>query len=104
MFQCVHVVLDHEKDFHAVYEETASVVQWFTLGVYLKLAHYELERIRVDYHFNHEGLQQMLSAWLRTGEATWISLVCALKKMGQSDLASKIARKKGVCVYMCVCM
>ena len=86
-----------------MYEETASVVQWFTLGLYLKLAPSELERISVDYHFNHEGLQQMLGVWLKTGDATWHSLVCALKNMGQSDLASKIARKKGVCVCMFVC-
>ena len=99
-----HAVFDHEKDFHAVYEETASVVQWFTLDLYLRLAPSELERISVDYHFNREDLQQMLSAWLKTGEATWLSLVCELSKMGKSDLASKIARKKGVCVCVCVCL
>ena len=65
----VHIVLDHEKHFFAVCEETASVVQWFTLRLYLKIAPYELERISVDYRFNREGLQQMLSAWLKTGAA-----------------------------------
>ena len=94
----VHVVLDYEKDFHAVYEETASVAQWFTLGLYLRIAPSKLEQIKADYRFSHEGLQQVLSAWLKTGDATWLSLVCALKKMGHSDMASKIGRKKGTCI------
>ena len=99
----VCVVLDYKKDLFSVCEETASVVQWFTLGLYLKIAPYELERISVDYRFNREGLQRMLSAWLNTGAATWLSLVRALKKIGQSDLANQIAKKKGACVCVYVC-
>ena len=99
---CIHyVVLDYEKDFVSVFDETASVVEWFTLGVYLNLMPCELERINLECHFNREGLAQMLSAWLKTGEATWLSLVCALSKMGQSHLASKIAENKGMCQHMC---
>ena len=96
------IVLDSEKDLLAVYQETASVVQWFTLGLYLGIAGYKLEKISVDYRFNYEYLQQMLSAWLKTGAATWLSLVRALKKIGQSDLANQIANKKGVCMHVCV--
>ena len=85
-----------------MYKETVSVFQWFTLGVYLKIPPYKLEQISVTCRSNLKGLQQMLSAWLKTGAATWPSLVCALKKIGQSDLANEIAKKKGVCACMCV--
>ena len=87
-----------------MFDETASVVQWYTFGLYLSVRPCELEIINLECRFNREGLARMLSAWLKTGEATWLSLVCALRKMGQSDLASKIARKKGMCVYVCVCV
>ena len=88
----------------SVFHETSSVVQWYTLGLYLRLPPCELDRINVDYRFNRECLLQMLSTWLKTGTATWPSLVGALTKMGQSDLAKKIAKKKGVCVHVCVCV
>ena len=83
-------------------KETVSIVQWVTLGLYLNIAPYKLERISVDCRSNLECLQQMLSVWLKSGAATWLSLVCALKKIGQSDLAKEIAKKKGVCVCVCV--
>ena len=98
----MYTVLDPEKDLLALYQETASVVQWFTLGLYLGIASYKLEKISVDYRFNDEYLQQMLSAWLKTGAATWLSLARALKKIGQSDLANQIVKKKGV--HACGCL
>ena len=73
-------------------------MQWVTLGLYLNIAPYKLERISVDSRSNLECLQQMLRVWLKTGAATWLSLVCALKKIGHSALANEIAKKKGVCV------
>ena len=98
----VRIVLDPEKDFIAAFKETDRVVQWFTLGLYLKIPPYKLEQLSVECRFNNlKGLQKMLSAWLKTGAATWLSLVCALKKIGQSDLANEIAKKKGVCVDVC---
>ena len=100
----VRIVLDNEKDLLVVCKETVSVVQWFTLGLYLKIAPYELERISVDCSSNRERLQQMLSVWLKTGAATWLSLVCALKEIGQSDLANEIAKKKGVDMFVCACL
>ena len=98
------IVLQYEKDYFSVYEATSSVVQWYALGSLLKVAPCELERIDADYRFSHDGLVHMLSAWLKSGDATWLSLVHALRKIGQSVLASKIARDKGVCVCVCVCV
>ena len=94
----IPVVLDYEKDFFSVFEETASVVHWYTLGLYLRMMPSELERINLECHFNYEGLAQMLSVWLKTGHATWLTLVRALSKIGQNNLAIKIANKKGKCL------
>lgn len=91
----MYVVLHYDEDFNAVFEETASVVQWYTLGLFLDVKPSKLERISFDYRFSQEGLVQMLGVWLKSGGASWPSLLRALMKMGQSDLARKIARKKG---------
>ena len=81
---CSHacVVLEYERDFHSVYAETSSVIQWFALGSLLQVPCNELDRINADYRFSQDGLVHMLSAWLKNGAATWFSLVRALKKMG----------------------
>ena len=97
LFLFTYIALDYQQDFNSVYQETSRVVQWFSLGSFLKVTPYDLERINADYRFSHDGLVQVLSAWLISGDATWSSLVHALKKIGQSTLASKIARKKGMC-------
>ena len=92
----MYIALCYNEDFFSVLDETTEVVQWFTLGLCLKMKPFELEGINADYRFNHyEGRVQMLSAWLKGGCATWSSLVRALRKMGQSFLANKIAMKKG---------
>ena len=90
------LVLDYKKDYSAVYAETSCVVEWFALGSLLEVMSYKLEQINADYRFSHDGLTQMLSAWLKSGRATWFSLVRALRKMGRCELATKIAMKKGV--------
>ena len=92
---CLSIVLDYDEDLSAVYEETAEVVHWYTLGIFLHVVPSELERIAFDYRFSREGLQRMLSLWLKGGHATWSSLVCALNKMGEESLGCKIAAKKG---------
>ena len=99
-FLFTHVVLEYERDFHSVYAETSSVIQWFALGSLLQVPCNELNRINADYRFSHDGLVHMLSAWMKNGAATWFSLVRALKKMGQNDLASKIAMRKGASVQV----
>ena len=83
-----------------MYTETYSVVaQWFTLGIFLQVKPHELKRIQVDYRLSEDGLREMLTTWLKNGNATWFSLVHALKKMGQAAMATKIARKNGTCVH-----
>ena len=92
----MYIVLSYDDDLNAVFEETATVIQWYSLGLFLDVNPNELDRINTDYRFSHEGLVQMLGVWLKSGRANWFSLVHALMKMGQSNLATRIARKKGV--------
>ena len=100
---CSRAVLDYQKDFSTVFAETNTVVEWYILGSFLNVTQDELKRIKADHPFNcRAGLLQMLSSWLKSGDATWFSLVHALRKMGQSDLASTIAMNKGVCVFVCI--
>ena len=98
----MYTVLDYRHDFHAVLEQTMCVVQWFTLGSLLKVEPHVLEGIDKDYRGDHrECRERMLLAWLKTAEATWQSLVYALRAMGHTDVAKKIAWKEGVCVLLC---
>ena len=72
------IVLDYNEDLSAVYEETAEVVEWYTLGMFLNVKPSELARIDRDYRFSKDGLLQMLSIWLKSGHATWSSLMIFL--------------------------
>ena len=80
-----------------MYEATADVVQWYTLGLFLNVKPSELERINYDYRFSKDGLKKMLSIWLQGGQATWSSLISALFKMGERTLAFRIAGSRGGC-------
>ena len=91
-----HIVLEYEEDFLSVFDETASVVEWFTLGLHLKLSPTELEVINADFRFqNKAARREMLARWLKTGNATWSCLFCALSKMGLRSLGKDIANRRG---------
>ena len=91
-----HIVLDYEADYLSVYDETASVVEWFTLGLYLKLSPTKLEIINNDFRFqSKQARREMLAVWLKTGNATWLCLIRALSKMGLRSLGKDIANRKG---------
>ena len=90
------VVLDHEADYLSLYDETASVVEWFTLGLYLKLSPTELNIINADFRFqSKQARREMLAIWLKTGKATWSCLIRALSQMGLRSLGKDIANRKG---------
>ena len=91
----MHIVLDYNEDLSAVYEATVDVDQWYTLGLFLNVKPSELNKVNRDYHFSDEALQRMLGIWLRSGQATWSSLISALFKMGERKLAIRIAKKRG---------
>ena len=89
-------VLDYKADYLSVYHETSSVVEWFSLGLYLKLSHPTLEVINADCHFQSKpARREMLAVWLKTGKATWSCLIRALSKMGLRSLGEDIANRRG---------
>ena len=91
-----HLVLDYNADHKSVYDETASVVEWFTLGLYLNLSPSALEVINADFRFQSKpARREMLALWLKTGTATWSCLFRALSKMGLKSLGKDIAHRRG---------
>ena len=89
------IVLDDEADYLSVFHETESVIEWFTLGLYLNLPLTKLKKIDADYRFNEERRREMLAVWIKTGTATWSTLFCALNKMGLRSLGKDIANRRG---------
>ena len=90
------IVLDYGLDYLSVYDETSSVTEWFTLGLHLKVSPTELDIINADYHFQtKQARREMLSLWLKTGNATWSCLIRALSKMGLQTLGKNIVARKG---------
>ena len=90
------LVLDYGTDYLSVYDETASVTEWFTLGLYLNLPPAELEIINADYRFQtKQARRELLNLWLKTGNATWSNLIHALSKMGLRGLGKDIVIRKG---------
>jgi hypothetical protein len=75
--------------------ELKDVVDWFGLGVHLKLDVAKLKGIEAQ---NGSGTEEckreMLQVWMDTvGESDWPSIVAALKKIDEADLAEKLNKK-----------
>ena len=66
-------------DLPDVISATSSVVDWLTLGIFLKVNYEELKTIEKNYPGNLiRCRQEMLSNWIRSGNATWRILVNVL--------------------------
>ena len=72
---------------------------WFTVGIFLKIAPFQLEVIRNDTsgrsNQSMECLREMLATWLRGTDASPAALVQALRSAGMTMLAKKMAVKYG---------
>ena len=83
-------------DFSDVISATRMVVDWFTLGIFLKIDFEQLKTIEKDYPGNLERCrQEMLSKWIRSGSATWSILVNVLHSddVKEKAVAEEIAKK-----------
>ena len=75
-----------------------EVVDWYTLGIHLKLKASTLDRIRHDFRDGRYAKEEMLKFWLEQdpestlpdSASTWISLVKALRSMDEDKLAKAI--------------
>ena len=83
-------------DLSDVISATRTVVDWFTLGIFLKIDFEQLEKIEKDYPGNLDRCRQkMLSNWIRSGNATWNTLVNVLRSddVKEKAVAEEIAKK-----------
>ena len=81
---------------HLLVSELSSVVDWFHLGVSLKLPVAELQKIEADHRKTDRCKIEMLDWWLRnTDLPTWSAIVMALKGIKMKALAQNIVIKYG---------
>lgn len=93
-------VLSIDEDLADVKEDLAEVQCWFALGVLLNVNCSGLERLRVRRKYSHDGLEEVIRLWLRSGTARWILLAEALERLGYRSSASRLTANKGE--YHCV--
>ena len=74
--------------------ELKDVVDWFGLGVHLRLDVAKLKGIEARNGDTEECKREMLQVWIDTvGESDWLSVVKALRKIEENDLAKKLDKK-----------
>ena len=75
---------------------TEVAPSWFTVGVFLNIAHNKLEVIKNDNRDQSmQCLREMLATWLKGTDASPAALVQALRLAGMTVLARKVAVKHG---------
>ena len=79
--------------------------QWFSLGVQLKVPYKNLKVISSDHRGDaRRCMVEMIQCWLKNSlDAKWSTIILALAKIGEKDLAHKIAINHGM-HYICVKM
>ena len=74
--------------------ELKDVVDWFGLGVHLSLDVAKLKGIEAKNGDTEECKREMLQVWIDTiEESDWPSIVKALRKIEENDLAEKLYTK-----------
>ena len=92
-----------EWDLPELMECLASVADWFTLGIFLRIPHSQLEIIESGCLVASSArrirrlLSDMLAEWIQNHqeEAKWSNLVYALSAIGKRAVARKIAHEYG---------
>ena len=82
-------------DLPDVISATSSVVDWLTLGIFLKVNYDQLKTIEKNYRDLNRCRQEMLSNWIRSGNATWSVLVNVLysEDVKEKAVAEEIEKK-----------
>ena len=85
---------------------------WYNLGLQLKVRTGKLDNIRKHFTATKHQLQEMLKAWLTTGDnPCWKTLIAALRSemVGAGHLAavletkySVVERDEGTCSFACI--
>ena len=82
------------SDLVPVLEATVEVTDWYSLGLKLGLPDHQLERIECDGRNVQDRQRKMTLKWMDTGEASWSSLVEALKSplINKNGVAEQITK------------
>ena len=79
----------------------ADVVDWFSLGLFLRIPHPQLQRIKSDCPptsgRSRRLLSEVLAEWIQNHqeEAKWSNLVGALSAIGMRAVARKVEQEYG---------
>ena len=78
-----------------VLRSVIEVTDWMRLGLSLQLPPHELDRIKRNWNDETDRLQNVVSLWLDTGNASWRALVVALidPLMNKVELALRISKE-----------
>ena len=81
------------KDLPEVLLSTHEVVNWFTLGIFLRVDFKILKTIEYNHPRNLERCrQEMLMSWIDLGNAKWSVLVKVLCDVNEVAVAEKIVQ------------
>ena len=82
-------------DLLEVVEATNEIIDWFTLGLFLKFGYTELKALEHQYNDLKRRRQEMLISWISSGNATWSSLAKALRNpsVNECSVAQRIEEK-----------
>ena len=74
-----------------------EVVEWFQLGIHLKIPHYELSIIKADYQYVRRCKIEMFRRWLMNSlDAKWSLIVKALVMSKMKALGHRVALDHGI--------
>ena len=69
---------------------------WVHLGLELEVPQHKLQEIEYNFPRVEERKTKMLSTWLELKQPTWAEVVGALMRIGERQVAQRIANKHGM--------
>ena len=86
----------YESDLNVLVEELGALHnKWRALGEALELSEKNLEAVGTQHSNTEDCLQAILINWLPTLDATWDSVIDALRRVGEADVANRLKVKYG---------
>jgi len=86
----------YESDLDVLVEELGALHnKWRALGEALHLPKKNLEAISTQHSHTEDCLRATLINWLPTLDATWNSVIYALRMVGEADVANRLKVKYG---------
>ena len=78
----------------------STVTQWYLLGIYLGVDLSILATIEADHEDTKDRRTHTLIQWWNHATPTWSAVVKALMGIGREKLASQLAEKHGMNLYL----